>query len=96
MLFRRALGEVISEHRYKNQLTLREIINKSQARISHNYLWEIEQGRKEPSSEVLNEIAKCLGMDTAELVVIVGLRMGFRVPDTAEQLLTDNQLSRLA
>jgi len=96
MLFRQALGEVISEHRYKNQLTLRETINKSQARISHNYLWELEQGRKEASSEVLNEIAKCLGMDTAELVVIVGLRMGFRVPDTAEQLLTDSQPSRLA
>lgn len=97
MLFRRALGEVVSEHRYKNQLTLRQVINKTQARISYNYLWEIEQGRKEPSSELLDEVAKCMGIDTAELVVLVGLRMGYKVPDTAEQLLTDSdQLSRLA
>jgi transcriptional regulator with XRE-family HTH domain len=94
MLFRQALGVVLSEHRYKNQLTLRQVVKNSQARVSYNYLWEIEQGKKEPSSEVLNELAKCIGTDTADLVMKVGLVMnGYSIPDNAKELLdTTNDL----
>jgi transcriptional regulator with XRE-family HTH domain len=86
MLFRQALGDFVADYRYINKITLRQMITNANAKISYNYLWEIEQGRKEPSSEILNEIAKCVKMNTAELVVNVGLRMGYQIPNTAEEL----------
>lgn len=86
MLFRHALADVIADYRHSKKITLRQMITNGNAKISHNYLWEIEQGRKEASSEILAEIAKCMKMDTAELVVNVGLRMGYKIPNTAEEL----------
>lgn len=56
-------------------------------RISYNYLWELEQGRKEASSEMLVEIAECLGITSPELVIRIGLLMGGGVPDTLEEML---------
>ena len=87
MLFRHALGRVINNHRYDNGLTLRQTTNRGSGRISYNYLWELEQGRKEASSEMLEEIAECLGMTTAELIVQAGILMGGGVPNTPEELL---------
>jgi transcriptional regulator with XRE-family HTH domain len=87
MLFRQALGRVISDHRYDNGLTLRQTTNRGSGRISYNYLWELEQGHKEASSEMLEEIAECLGITTAELVIRVGLLMGGGVPNTPEEIL---------
>jgi hypothetical protein len=87
LLFRKALGRVINNHRYDNGLTLRQTVNRGSGRISFNYLWELEQGGKEASSEMLAEIAVCLGVSTSELVIRAGLLMGGGVPDTLEEML---------
>jgi transcriptional regulator with XRE-family HTH domain len=81
VLFRTALSWVISEYRKETRYTLRQMINNTKAVISHNYLWEVEQGKKQPSSELLEEIAKAMGMNTAELVIKVGICMAGGVPD---------------
>jgi len=88
MLFRQALGYVIADYRKDKDLTLRQMITNGQARLSYNYLWEIERGKKEPSSEILNEIAKCMRTDTPDLIIKVGLLMSqYSIPDTPQELL---------
>ena len=81
MLFKEALGYVISEYRKDKGLTLRQMMNQNKAIISHNYLWEIEKGRKEVSSVLLREVAKAMNTDTAELVIKVGIVMAGGIPD---------------
>lgn len=81
MLFRKALGYVLSDYRHTSKLTLRQIVNRGSGRISYNYLWELEQGRKEASSEMLDELASCLCIDTADLVIKVGIVMAGGVPN---------------
>lgn len=51
------------------------------AHISYNYLWEVEQGRKEVSSEMLEQVAKLMDTSTADLVIQVGICMAGGVPD---------------
>lgn len=81
MLFRKALGYVIAEHRQDKKLTLRQTAKKGSGRISLTYLWELENGRKEASSEMLAEVAQCLGISTSDLVIKVGMTMGGGVPN---------------
>ena len=50
------LGEAINEHRKQKKITLREI-----GSVSIGHLSEIERGKKEASSEVLE--ALCISMD---------------------------------
>jgi transcriptional regulator with XRE-family HTH domain len=89
MIFRKALGEVIKDYRYSNNLTLRQMTSKGSGRISYNYLWELGQGNKEASSEMLAEIAQCMGISTAELVIRIGFFMG-GIPDyVPEDLLVE-------
>lgn len=80
MKFREALGAVIFEHRNSKNLTLRKMVAKGSGRLSLTYLWELENARKEASSEMLNEIASCMEISTAELVIRVGFFMG-GIPD---------------
>jgi len=94
MLFRQALSYVISEYRQDKKITLRQMIINSKALISHNYLWELEKGRKEASSELLEQVAKCMGMTTSDLVIRVGICMAGGVPDFVPNEL-DEQLINL-
>jgi transcriptional regulator with XRE-family HTH domain len=89
MLFRQALADVIATHRKENNLTLRQMtISRGQVHLSYNYLWELERGSKDPSSEILEQIAKCMRVDTADLILKVGLVMSkYSIPDTAQELL---------
>jgi hypothetical protein len=87
MIFRKALGQVISEYRYANNLTLRQMSGSGSGRISTTYLWELENARKEASSEMLVEVAQCMNTNPAELVIRVGFFMG-GIPDyVPEELL---------
>jgi transcriptional regulator with XRE-family HTH domain len=81
MLFRKALGHIIAEHRKDKQLTLRQTAIRGSGRISTTYLWELENGRKEASSEMLIEVAQCLAIDPSDLVIKVGMVMCGGVPN---------------
>jgi transcriptional regulator with XRE-family HTH domain len=80
MKFRDALGKVIAEYRYDNNLTLRKMASNGSGRVSLTYLWELENAKKEASSEMLVEVAGCMKTTPAELVIKVGLFMA-GVPD---------------
>ena len=85
-LFKDALGEVLREERLSQGLTLRNV--STQATIALGYLCQIEQGKREVSSQFLEAIAnKGLGVSSHELVIRTAIRMaGLDVPDTAEAL----------
>lgn len=85
-LFKDALGEVLREERLSQGLTLRSV--SSQATIALGYLCQIEQGKREVSSQFLEAIAnRGLGVSSHELVIRTAIRMaGLDVPDTAEAL----------
>ena len=60
VLMREALGETLREARAAENLTLREV--SARALVSLGYLSEVERGRKEASSELLNSICDALGV----------------------------------
>lgn len=86
-LFREALGEVLREERLAQKKTLRTL--SSEATIALGYLSEVERGQKELSSEILYSIAtQGLGLDTHEVIIRAGLRLGGLddIPDTPQVL----------
>ena len=66
MLLRHAMGSAIRRLRLAKGLTLREISQASA--ISLPYLSEIERGRKEPSSEILQTVCVVLGITLRQLM----------------------------
>lgn len=54
------LGAVLRQVRHARGWTLREVAKESQ--VALGYLSEIERGRKEASSELLNAICEALGV----------------------------------
>jgi len=66
MLLRYAVGSAIRRLRLAKGLTLREISQASA--ISLPYLSEIERGRKEPSSEILQTVCVVLGITLRQLM----------------------------
>lgn len=80
MKFRHALGEVIREERLAQGKPLRAITDAGFVSIGH--LSDIERGRKEPSSEIVERIADGLGKEPYELIIEAGMKMyRDRVPD---------------
>ena len=87
-LFREALGEVLREERLAQKLILRTVAN--QAPIALAFLSEVENGKKEMSSGILERIAFGLGTSASELIIRAGLRMAeLDVPDTIESLVDE-------
>ena len=66
MLLRYAIGSALRRIRLDRELTLRTVADT--ARISMPYLSEIERGRKEPSSEILEVICRALGLTLVDLL----------------------------
>ncbi|MHA7987096.1 helix-turn-helix domain-containing protein [Rathayibacter sp. CAU 1779] len=66
MLLRHAVGSAIRRLRQARGLTLREVSQASA--ISLPYLSEIERGRKEPSSEIIQTVCVVLGVTLRELM----------------------------
>jgi transcriptional regulator with XRE-family HTH domain len=66
MLLRYAIGSALRRIRLDRELTLRTVADS--ARISMPYLSEIERGRKEPSSEILEVICRALGLTLIDLL----------------------------
>jgi transcriptional regulator with XRE-family HTH domain len=87
MLFREQLGEVLRELRVEQELTLRSVAK--EATMALGYLSEIERGKKELSSEILNDLTKALHIDLSEVLMLVSIRLAGGVPDTPEMLLDE-------
>jgi len=73
VLMREALGETLREARTTGNLTLREV--SARALVSLGYLSEVERGRKEASSELLNSICAALGVPLPTVLRRVSERM---------------------
>ena len=66
LLLREAIGGTIRRARTERRRTLRDV--SKDARVSLGYLSEIERGRKEPSSELLDDVADSLRPETPSRV----------------------------
>jgi transcriptional regulator with XRE-family HTH domain len=72
-LVREVIGDVLRRVRTSQGRTLREVSDS--ARVSLGYLSEVERGRKEPSSELLNAICDALQVPLSEVLIGAGERM---------------------
>ncbi len=72
-LVREVVGDVLREARTTQGRTLREVSDS--ARVSLGYLSEVERGRKEPSSELLNAICEALQVPLSSVLTDAGERM---------------------
>lgn len=88
ILFKDALGDVLREERLSQGLFLREVAR--QAPVAVAFLSEVEHGKKEVSSGVLERIAFGLGTPANELIIRAGMRMaGWDTPNTIESLVDE-------
>ena len=62
-----AIGETLRAERTERGLTLKKVAEG--AHVSVSYLAEIERGEKDPSSKVLENVARSLEMEVSELLV---------------------------
>ena len=62
-----AIGETLRSERTERGLTLKQVAER--AHVSVSYLAEIERGEKDPSSRVLENIARSLDIEVSELLV---------------------------
>ena len=72
-LVREVIGDVLRRARTSQGRTLREVSDS--ARVSLGYLSEVERGRKEPSSELLNAICDALDVPLSSVLTGAGERM---------------------
>jgi transcriptional regulator with XRE-family HTH domain len=78
-LVREVIGDVLRRVRTSQGRTLREVSDS--ARVSLGYLSEVERGRKEPSSELLNAICDALEVPLSEVLMGAGERMAHEERD---------------
>jgi transcriptional regulator with XRE-family HTH domain len=69
-LLRTMVGDVLRRTRLEQRRTLADVARS--ARISMQYLSEIERGRKEASSEILAALCTALRLDLSELLAAIG------------------------
>ncbi|ORV50832.1 XRE family transcriptional regulator [Mycolicibacter engbaekii] len=72
-LLRESVGEVLRQARTAQGRTLREVSDT--ARVSLGYLSEVERGRKEASSELLNAICAALQIPLSRVLFDAGSRL---------------------
>jgi transcriptional regulator with XRE-family HTH domain len=64
------LGRIIKQQRITAQLTLRETAARSG--VSSSHLGRIERGERFPSAHILQRLAKPLGFEDGELLILAG------------------------
>lgn len=67
LLWREAIGHTLREERRAQERTQGDVAER--AGISTQYLSEVERGRKEPSSEILEAVTGALRLPLADLVL---------------------------
>ena len=75
-LLREVIGDVLRRARNTQRRTLREVSDA--ARVSLGYLSEVERGRKEASSELLNAICDALDVSLSQLLAEAGEQLALR------------------
>jgi transcriptional regulator with XRE-family HTH domain len=79
------IGRVIRRERQDRQLTIKELGDK--AGLSEIYVGEIERGQKYPSSKVLENLARALDLDMADLLELMAEEIRFeRQPETVNAI----------
>lgn len=73
VLWRHVLGDRLRALRHERGETLGEVAER--AGVSPQYLSEVERGRKEPSSEMIEAIAGALDLDLLDLTLAVSERL---------------------
>ena len=73
VLLREVVGDVLRQTRTSQGRTLREVSHS--ARVSLGYLSEVERGRKEASSELLNAICTALDVPLSRVLLDAGAEM---------------------
>lgn len=76
---RDAIGDVLRQARHDQDRTLADVAE--EAAVSLPYLSEIERGRKEVSSDLLESVCDALGIDVADVLeqAADGLRVARRI-----------------
>jgi transcriptional regulator with XRE-family HTH domain len=77
-LWREAIGRELREERRGQDRTLADVAGR--AGVSTQYLSEVERGRKEPSSEVIEAIGGALGLGLVDLTSRVTRRLMSAAP----------------
>jgi transcriptional regulator with XRE-family HTH domain len=72
-LWREAVGQELRDERQDQGRTLADVAE--EAGVSTQYLSEIERGRKEPSSEVLQAVAGALDLRLVDLTIRIARRL---------------------
>jgi transcriptional regulator with XRE-family HTH domain len=72
-LWREAVGQELRQERQEVGRTLADVAE--EAGVSTQYLSEIERGRKEPSSEVLQAVAGALDLRLVDLTIRIAKRL---------------------
>ena len=72
-LWREAVGQELRDERQDTGRTLADVAQ--EAGVSTQYLSEIERGRKEPSSEVLQAVAGALDLRLVDLTIRIARRL---------------------
>ncbi|SFC98358.1 Helix-turn-helix domain-containing protein [Nocardioides terrae] len=72
-LWREAVGHELREERLGQDRTLADVAG--DAGVSTQYLSEVERGRKEPSSEVIEAVGGALGLGLVDLTARVTRRL---------------------
>lgn len=90
-LYRHALGYAIRTERMQQNLTMREV--STRAPIALGYLSEVELGKKDISSELLESVASSLGISLGNLsqkvaVVLLDWEQQEELRITKEMMLT--------
>ena len=67
LLWREAIGHVLRQERQRQERTQGDVADR--AGISTQYLSEVERGRKEPSSEILEAVTGAMHLPLADLVL---------------------------
>ncbi|MBZ2194593.1 helix-turn-helix transcriptional regulator [Ruania sp. N2-46] len=78
LLWREAVGHQLRTERHEQGRTQGDVA--SVAGVSTQYLSEVERGRKEPSSEILEAIGSSLGLELAELAGRVSRSLAASTP----------------
>jgi transcriptional regulator with XRE-family HTH domain len=72
-LWREAAGRELREERQAQERTLADVAG--EAGVSTQYLSEVERGRKEPSSEIVEAISGSLGLSLLDLTTRITQRL---------------------
>lgn len=93
LLLREALGDSLRRTRVAQSRTLREVSHT--ARVSLGYLSEVERGRKEASSELLNAICDALEVPLSDVLFDVSesLTGGAATASTADAALPTTNIA---